>query len=50
MVNLFLGYNIPIALSQRQFWTSWLCVQAGFELLAIIIDENQQNEQSERFI
>ena len=50
MVNLILGYNIPIALSQMQFRTSWLCAQAGFELLSIIINQYQQNEQSERFI
>ena len=50
MVNLILGYNIPIALTQKQFGTTWLCAQAGFELLSIVIDQYQQNEQSERFI
>ena len=50
MINLILGYNIPIALSQKRFRTTWLCAQAGFELLSIVIDQYQQNEQAERFI
>ena len=50
MINLILGYNIPIALSQKRFRTTWLCAQAGFELLSIVIDQYQQNEQSERLI
>ena len=45
-----LGYNIHIALRQRRVRTTWWCAQAGFELLSIIIDQYQQNNQSERFI
>ena len=50
MVNLILGYNIPIALSEKRFKITRLCAQAGFELLSIVIDQYQQNEQSECFI
>ena len=47
MANLNLGCNIPIVLRQRRFRATGLCVQAGFELLSIIIDDRyQQNEQS----
>ena len=50
LVNLILGYNIQIALGQRRVRTTWLCAQDGFELLSMIIDQYQQNDQSERFI
>ena len=50
MVNLILGYNIHVALKQRGVRTAWLCAQPGFELLSLIIDQCQQNDQSERFI